>query len=378
MACIRERRNRLVIDFYDQHGKRRWKTLPKDTTKTQARKVLRQIEEGIEKGSYIAPTKVPEFPEVADMWLKTKKPNIRHSTYEQYVGHAENHLKPYYGNNKITRINYDSIERFIQHCQDKKVSVPTLRKILITLGGIMAYACRKRFIDYNPVRDIEKPKGQNIHNEDEEIAILTPGQIRTLLDATPDLKYNTLFMIAIMTGMREGEILGLKWDDIDWIVGQIHVRRTFNHGRFYEPKSKTSRRKIDLAPQLISQLKKWQLACTPNKLDLVFPNGEGRPIDANNLVKREFLPALKKAEIPRIRFHDLRHTYASFLINQEENPKYIQAQMGHSSINVTYDIYGHLMKDTNQKAASKLGDAIFEADGSKMVAKTKKGFNPNG
>jgi len=178
--------------------------------------------------------------------------------------------------------------------------------------------------------------------------------------------------------MREGEILGLKWDDIDWIAGQIHVRRTFNHGRFYEPKSKTSRRKIDLAPQLISQLKKWQLACPHNKLDLVFPNGDGRPIDANNLVKREFLPALQKAEIPRIRFHDLRHTYASFLIDQEENPKYIQAQMGHSSINVTYDIYGHLMKDTNEKAASKLGNAIFEADGSKMVANPKKGISRNG
>jgi len=96
------------------------------------------------------------------------------------------------------------------------------------------------------------------------------------------------------------------------------------------------------------------------------------------LAKREFLQTLKKAKIPRINFHSLRHTYASLLIDQDENPKYIQAQMGHSSINVTYDIYGHLMKDTNQKAASKLGNSIFEADGSKMVANTKKGISQNG
>jgi len=383
MACIRQRRNRLVIDFYEQHGKRRWKTLKEGTTKKQARRELREIEEKVEKRSYIPPGKTPAFSGtdeklgIAEKWLKTKKPNVRHSTYNQYVGHVENHLKPYYGTIQITRINYDSVERFIQDCQDKRVSVPTLKKILITLGAIMTYACRKRYIDYNPVRDIEKPKGQSTHEEDGDINILTPQQIRALVDTTSNLKYKTLFMTAIMSGSREGELLGLKWDDIDWIAGQVHVKRTFNHGRFYEPKTKTSKRKIDLAPQLISQLKEWHLACPPNELDLIFPNGEGKPMDANNLVKREFLPTLKKAKIPKIRFHDLRHTYASLLIDQGESPKYIQTQMGHSSIKVTYDIYGHLIDDANPEAATRLGNAIFE-DGSKTVAETKKGFNWNG
>lgn len=166
--------------------------------------------------------------------------------------------------------------------------------------------------------------------------------------------------------------MGLKWDDIDWIAGQVHIKCTFNHGRFYEPKTKTSKRKIDLAPQLISQLKEWQLACPPNELDLIFPNGEGKPMDANNLVKTEFLPSLKKAKIPKIRFHDLRHTYASLLIDQGESPKYIQTQIGHSSIKVTYDIYGHLIDDANPEAATRLGNAIFD-DGSKTVANAKDG-----
>ena len=276
----------------------------------------------------------------------------------------------------MSRINYDSIERFIQHCQTEKVSIPTLKKVLRTLGAIMNYACKQRFIDYNPYRDIEKPKGQSIYNDDNEINIITPEQILALLDATTDLKYKTLFMTTIMTGMRQGELLGLKWDDIDWIAGQIHVKRTFTSGRFYDPKSKKSRRKIDLAPQLITQLKKWQLACPSNKLDLVFPNGEGKPMEPVNLVKRHFIPALKKAKIPKIRFHDLRHTYAILLIDQEENPKYIQAQLGHSSINMTFDIYGYLMKDSNKGTATRLGNAIFE-DGSKTVAKEKLESNEN-
>ena len=93
------------------------------------------------------------------------------------------------------------------------------------------------------------------------------------------------------------------------------------------------------------------------------------------MVKRKFEPALREAKIDRIRFHDLRHTYASIQIDLGENPKYIQNQMGHASINVTFDIYGHLIKTENKEAAKRLGDAIFEESGSKMVAVNKKGVN---
>jgi len=306
------------------------------------------------------------------MWLESIRPDVRQYTHKQYIGHVENHLKPYYGIIPVTRINYGSVEGFIQDCRKKDISLSTLRKIKTTFGAIMSYACHKRYIDHNPVKDIKPPKGQGAHKENEEIAVLAPDQILTLFDAAPDLKHRTLFMTAVMTGMREGETLGLKWDDIDWVAGQVHVKRTYNHGRFYKPKSKTSKRKIDLAPQLITQLKEWQLASPPNELDLVFPTKKRKPMDGASMLKTRFLPALRKAKIPRIRFHDLRHTYASLLIDQGENPKYIQKQMGHSSINVTFDIYGHLMKDANEEAARKLGNTIFgeekKANGSKTVA----------
>lgn len=179
-------------------------------------------------------------------------------------------------------------------------------------------------------------------------------------------------MVAATTGLRQGEILGLKWTDIDWINGQVHVNRTYNHFSFYDPKSQTSKRKVDAPPQTLKQLKEWRLACVKNDLDLVFTNEVGKPLSALNMLNRKFIPTLEKAGLKKIRFHDLRHTYASIQIDLEANPKYIQSQMGHSSIRITLDTYGHLMKDVNQEAAAKLGNAIFEKDGSKMVAEKEK------
>ena len=126
-----------------------------------------------------------------------------------------------------------------------------------------------------------------------------------------------------------------------------------------------------MAPELVSELKQWQLASPISDLDLVFPSEVGTPQDATNMLRKQFFPALRRAGLPKIRFHDLRHTYASLLIDQGQYPKYIQAQLGHSSINMTMDIYGHLMKGVNRKAASCLGRAVLgnsESNGTKMVA----------
>ena len=299
-------------------------------------------------------------------WLKpgwsSKEPNIRHSTFGQYKGHLDNHLNPYFGQTKINQVTFDAIEKFKSNSIKSGVSSATLRKILTTLGSILTYAVRMRYLDFNPAREVEKPRGKSTHKEDDDIRILNPAEIRALLAVAATEKDRMLFMTAVLTGMRQGELLGLKWDDIDWHNGQISVRRTFNHRQFYEPKTKTSRRKIDLAPDLIHELKKWSLACPISELNLVFPSTVGTPEDADHMRKRRFMPALKRAGLPKIRFHDLRHTYASLLIAQGEHPKYIQVQMGHSSINVTMDIYGHLMDTTNRGAANRLGETVFSGN----------------
>jgi integrase len=122
---------------------------------------------------------------------------------------------------------------------------------------------------------------------------------------------------------------------------------------------------------MIQELKRWRLACPPNRQNLVFPTGGGGPINHNNLVNRYFLPALEKAGIERIRFHDLRHTYASLLIDQGENIKYIQKQLGHSSPTVTLNVYAHLMRPVNHEAMDRLENTLFGDTGHKTVTMQK-------
>lgn len=204
------------------------------------------------------------------------------------------------------------------------------------------------------------------------IRVLNPDEINNFLKAVTEPKFKTFFMLAIMSGARQGEMFGLKWKDVDWNLNQLNIRRTFNNGAWYSPKSKTSIRKIDLGPSTISELKRWRLACPPNDSDLIFPNTQGNPINHGNMLRRYFWPALEKAKLPRIRFHDLRHTYASLMIEQGESIKYIQNQLGHSNPTVTLNVYAHLMNPINQEAVTKLERTIFGESSSKMVAKSKK------
>ena len=371
MACITKRRNRYVIDFYDNQGKRQRQTLKEGTTKKAAKGKLREIEDLLSKGTYISDKKIPLFSDVAKDWLEYKKLNLRESTWSVYEGHTRNHFKEF-NEVKVNRITTARVEKFIANRQKEGMHIITLRKILVSLGQIFSYAVRHKYIDYNPFRDAERPKDQGEIKE-QKIKILTPEEINAFLDAVSNQKYKILFRLAIFSGARQGELLGLKWSDVDWIKNQVHIQRTFNNQAWYDVKTKTSNRKIDLGPVTITELKKWKLACPKNKLDLIFPNKAGQPINNSNMRYRYFDPALKAAGLLKIRFHDLRHTYASLLIEQGENIKYIQSQLGHSSPTVTWNVYAHLMKTVNQEAACRLENSVFTPTGHNPVTTTKKG-----
>jgi len=320
----------------------------------------------LEKGVYLPSKQTPTFQQVAEDWIIQKKVNLRASTWSVYEGHTRNHFH-YLNDLKINRISTAKIEKYIASRLKEGINILTLRKVLITLGQIMNYAVKHRYIDHNPVRDAERPRGQGKIAE-KKIKVLNVKEINDFLANVSVQKYRILFKLAIMSGGRQGELFGLKWSDIDWENNQIHFQRTFNNSAWYTPKTKTSDRRVDLGPGMTSDLKKWKLACPPNKLNLIFPNGAGNPIDDSSMLRRHFFPALKKAGVDRIRFHDMRHTYASLLIEQGENIKYIQNQLGHSSPSITLDVYAHLLKPSNPQAASKLENTIFSDSGSKMVA----------
>lgn len=357
MACVTKRRGRYVIDYYDNQGKRRWETLKKGTTKKKATDRLREIEEQLSRGTYVPEKKIPRLSEVCKEWLESKEPNVRASYLSTCEGVTRNHFKEL-EHLKVNRITTAMVEKWIREKQAAGMHVNTLRKAIMILNQIMGYAVRHGYAGYNPVRDAERPRDQG-QVQKKKIRVLTPDEIKAFIDAVEDRKYKTLFKLTIMSGARQGELLGLKWSDVDWEKSQIHIQRTFNNQRWYATKTATSNRRIDLGPAMMTELKKWKLACPPTPLNLIFPNDAGGPINHSNMRSRYFEPALKKAKIGKVRFHDLRHTYASLLIEQGENIKYIQSQLGHSSPTVTLNVYAHLLKSTNQEAALRLEKAIF-------------------
>jgi integrase len=206
---------------------------------------------------------------------------------------------------------------------------------------------------------------------------LTPEEIRLLL-AQVRPHYYPFFLSAALTGMRRGELLGLQWGDIDWHGEQIRVRRGLyfeahrkekeRKWRFISPKSYNSIRAINMSPTLALELKKYKLAHFPGSLDLVFANEDGNPIEPDNLVKRDFLPALRRAGLRQVPFHSLRHSFTALLIAQGENIKYIQSQLGHASVQTTLDRYGHLLPATHKEAGKRLDQTLFGTSISKPLA----------
>ncbi|HPC03394.1 MAG TPA: tyrosine-type recombinase/integrase [Syntrophales bacterium] len=374
MACVTKRNGRYVIDCYDQYGQRYRKTLPKGTTKEEARGLLQEIEKKISRRTFLHEKKVPAFGEVAAEWLEFKKPQVRIGTWSAYEGQIKNHFHEWL-DKRIAVITTADVERFITRKQKLKMNLSSLRKLLITMNQIFAYAVRHRTIDSNPVRDAEKPRrSEDLMEARKKINILTPEEINGLMEAEEDPKFRLLYLFAVMTGTRQGEILGLKWSDVDFKEKQVHIRRTFNHGRYFEPKSKDSVRRIDLSPIVVKELAKWKLQSGANEADLVFPSDAGTPIDCSHLHGRHFKPALKKAGLPKTtRFHDLRHFYASLMLSQGENIKYVQSQLGHSSPMVTLQVYAHLLRPSNQEAVTRLEKTVFKKSGQNLVTEKNEG-----
>jgi hypothetical protein len=177
------------------------------------------------------------------------------------------------------------------------------------------------------------------------------------------------------TGMRLGELLALRWSDVEWRNRRLWVRRSITRkGTVQEPKTRGSVRAIAITPTLLSALREHRMR-SAYKADgaLIFSTAKGTPLDGVNLVRREFKPALRKAKLPDIRFHDLRHGFASLLIAQGEHPKLISEQLGHSSVKITMDRYGHLMDQSYGDASARLDATLFgveievQADGGSII-----------
>ena len=385
MASVSKRRNKWVLDYRDQHGVRRWETT--NGTRKEAEHLLAQRLQEIGKGEFQSQRDQMTFDELSEAYKSGHVAvNVRENTRRDYECNIRLYLVPYFTGVKVRTITPEMIEAFRRHLLEKEIKIKrgeketvkkgvgrrTINKCHTLLSAMLRYALRYRWLSYNPAAEVRKLRAESDqHERPADENILSPSEVRKLLENAGD-QWRPILLMAVSMGMRQGELLGLQWGDIDWTAKQVHVRRQYNSGRFSDLKTKFSRRKIGLPDELIHELKKWKLRCPKGEHDLVFPNGAGNPENHGNLLRRGFYPALRHAGLRHIRFHDLRHTFASFLIAKNVHPKRIQALLGHSTIKITMDVYGHLMNEDDNDAAEKVADLVF---GGKVETTSTRGLS---
>jgi len=296
---------------------------------------------------------------------------MAHSTYVRYRGIANNHVTPALGHRKLKDLTRAEIRRLYNE-MGKKLSPRSVDYIHVTLQGALSQAVRDDLIPRN-VATGERPRS-NHQGSPEEAKALSPAQVRALLMAARGKRYEALYTVAVHTGLRQSELLGLKWADVDLDTRspKLSVRRSLKVTEdglgFGPPKNKASRRSVPLNETAVAALRAHkarqnaEILATPTWQDtgLVFPNRVGKPINPSNLYNREYKPLLKEAglEGEGFTFHSLRHTFASALCNKREYPKVIQSLLGHSSITQTMDTYSHLMGGMGGDAVDSLDDAF--------------------
>jgi integrase len=353
--------NYTYVIIYYVNGKQKWETVGPNLK--EAQRLLAQRNTEVSNGTYFKPADI-SFREISKKWLSNKESRVKPSTFRGYKGDLNAHLIPALGNMPLSSISREKVEKVLNNIR-KRRAAETANNIRLTLYGILKYARSLKYILENPAEEV-KP----FPLEHKEMDFLSPREIRGLLESS-EASFKPIAATAILTGMRRGEILGLQWGDIDWNCDTIFVRRSLywlvgnenaasdTRWKFIAPKSRRSKRAIVMSPRLKEILEVHKITARENKYELVFCNKEGNPIDPDNMIKREFHPALRLAGLRKIRFHDLRHTYATLLIHLGENIKFIQNQMGHASIQTTIDRYGHLLPVDKKGVGLKLDGQVF-------------------
>jgi integrase len=298
------------------------------------------------------------------------KATVREATLDDYENTIGNHLVPAFGHMRVRDITRGDVEAFRNRTFGKEYETPSgwtkklgarMANKAVTMASMMfRHAIETRAATHNPAARVGKVQTAESPQALLEGNVLNPEESGRLLEAC-DERWRPLVMTAIYTGLREGELLGLYWTDIELDTGKLYVRRTYSSGRFGEPKSRAGRRRIDLPATLVAELRRWKMQCPkPEEGDraLVFPSIDGTPLSTQNMVTRAFYPALRRAGLRQIRFHDLRHTTASLLLHGNVQIKRVQQIMGHADARITLNTYGHLIPDVDDGAADRLEELI--------------------
>jgi integrase len=379
MANIRKRKwtsrgvehTAWIVDYHDQSGKRRLKTF---ATKKEADAWAVTALHEVKQGTHTPVSTSVTVSEATERWIAhCEAEGLEFSTIKQRRQHQNLHISPFIGREKLASLTTPRIYQFDADLRKAGRSVAMRRAVLTNLKTILTFCQGQGLVAQNVAR------GVKIKSDDRRKAIgqLKEGrdfpsraELRLLLDNVPS-RWRPFLITAVFTGMRASELRGLCWRDVDLDAGLIHVRQRADAWRHIgPPKSAAGTRDIPLVPMAINALREWRTSCPTGELDLMFPNGAGNIESHANVIKRAWNPLQVACGIvtdkgkARYSLHTLRHAAASlFIAHLGWTPKRVQGVLGHASITMTFDRYGHLFEDRegDKEAMKKLEAAIIAA-----------------
>ena len=298
-----------------------------------------------------------------EYWLEdVSKPSRRTRTYVDYRVIVRKHLIPGLGHIKLQKLTLRDIQAFYARKLRGGTSAGRIEDIHRVFHAALEQARREKLIVVNACTDVQLPR-----QEEKEITPLAPEQAKLLLQKVKEHRLEMLLTLALVTGMREGELLALRWSDIDFEAEALQVRRTVQYITGYgfvenEPKTAKGRRKIVLPHFVVHALtlhhikflkKSTEVGADWQEYNLVFPGNNGKFMHAETL-RRRFKKVLVEADLPLVKFHDLRHSAATLLLSMGVPPKVVQEILGHSNISITMNVYTHVLPSMQKEAMDKM------------------------
>jgi integrase len=361
---------RLSLGRDEQTGKRLYRTATFHGTKKEAEQALRDMVNRYEAGGMVSADRV-SLNAYLQEWLKVAKKNsVGERTFHNYSAHIERYVAKTIGRLPLSKVSVADVQGLYGSMVDQGLGTPTIKLVHTILNQAFKQAVRWRKMNYNPAADTERPR----EKRKKVIRAMTKPQASAFLKAAEITDDSALFHVALISGMRPGEYLGLTWDCVDWGEDRVRVEKSLvttpGKARFLgPPKTPESRRSISLPSNVMAQLKdhlaqQQQLRAVEGEqwhdLDLVFPNTVGNFRDLRNLSTRVFKRLLEVAKLPQeFRLYDLRHTCATLLLQADENVKVVSERLGHATVKLTLDTYSHVLPTMQKRASDKLGDMFF-------------------
>ncbi len=292
---------------------------------------------------------------VADYFEPGVLPTLKFATQEIYSFHLRKHLIPRFGDHRLCDISRVEIQQYVLEKLKQGFAWETASHLRHLLSKVMGTAVDWEYILNNPVRGVKMPE----RTLKRPHSFLTADEVRRLIAASKE-PARTIILLAAMTGLRIGEILALRWGRIDFIRGALFVAETCYKGHFGSPKTRASRREVPLSPLVVRELKvHYSRSADRSPSALVFSTRQGGPLATDNLRKKSLRPACKRAGLLPIDWHTLRHTHGTLLHTQGTPLKVAQAQLGHSHMATTLEIYTHASASAQREAVILLENQLF-------------------